>query len=283
MVMESDESEIEVEVDDADGPDEIEVVTPDQEATAAASDPEEPVDYSNRVQKRISQEVAKRHEAERQAATVQERYIKLQQAYSQSQANALTSGESALEAQRKSLQTDYDDAYNAGDTSKMFDVQDTLSRLNNQQSDFQKQRQEQERWEQAVREQRPSRQQQQQQQQQAQQQQAATPEPKAVDWARNNSWFGQDEAMTGAAYAIHNRLVSSEGYDTTSSEYYGELDKRLRENFPQKFPGQKQSRSSPVAGVSRGASKRTVKLTQAQLDVCKRLGIPPKEYARFVE
>ena len=71
-------------------------------------------------------------------------------AYSQAQANALTSGESAIEAQRKSLQTDYDDAYNAGDTSKMFTVQDTLSRLNNQQSDFQKQRQEQERWEDAV-------------------------------------------------------------------------------------------------------------------------------------
>jgi hypothetical protein len=273
MVMES-ESEVEVELDD-DDEDDIEVVTPDQEAAPA----EEPVDYSNRVQKRISQEVAKRHEAERQAATVQERYIKLQKAYSQAQANALTSGESAIEAQRKSLQTDYDDAYNAGDTSKMFTVQDTLSRLNNQQSDFQKQRQEQERWEDAVKEQRPARQQQQQQQQQEQ----PAPEPKAVDWARNNAWFGQDEAMTGAAYAIHNRLVSSEGYDTSSNEYYGELDKRLRENFPQKFPGQKQSRSSPVAGVSRGASKRTVKLTQAQLDVCKRLGIPPKEYARFVE
>jgi hypothetical protein len=275
MVMES-ESEVEVELD-GDDDDDIEVVTPDQEAAPA----EEPVDYSNRVQKRISQEVAKRHEAERQAATVQERYIKLQKAYSQAQANALTSGESAIEAQRKSLQTDYDDAYNAGDTSKMFTVQDTLSRLNNQQSDFQKQRQEQERWEDAVKQQRPARQQQQQQQQQQQEQPA--PEPKAVDWARNNAWFGQDEAMTGAAYAIHNRLVSSEGYDTSSNEYYGELDKRLRENFPQKFPGQKQSRSSPVAGVSRGASKRTVKLTQAQLDVCKRLGIPPKEYARFVE
>jgi hypothetical protein len=273
MVMES-ESEVEVELD-GDDDDDIEVVTPDQEAAPA----EEPVDYSNRVQKRISQEVAKRHEAERQAATVQERYIKLQKAYSQAQANALTSGESAIEAQRKSLQTDYDDAYNAGDTSKMFTVQDTLSRLNNQQSDFQKQRQEQERWEDAVKQQRPARQQQQQQQQQEQ----PAPEPKAVDWARNNAWFGQDEAMTGAAYAIHNRLVSSEGYDTSSNEYYGELDKRLRENFPQKFPGQKQSRSSPVAGVSRGASKRTVKLTQAQLDVCKRLGIPPKEYARFVE
>ena len=277
MVMENrDEVELSDSVADDDA-DDIEVVTPDQEAAPSGEESEE---YSNRVQKRISQEVAKRHEAERSAAAVEERYIKLQQAYSQSQANALTSGESALEAQRKSLQTDYDDAYNAGDTSKMFDVQDRLSRLNNQGSDFKRQRQEQERWEQSVQQQQPRQQQQRQQQQPPQQ---PTPEPKAVDWARKNDWFGQDEAMTGAAYAIHNRLVSSEGYDTSSNEYYGELDKRLRENFPQKFSAQKQSRSSPVAGVSRGVSKRTVKLTQAQLDVCKRLNIPPKEYARYVE
>lgn len=274
MVMENrDEVELSDSVADDDA-DDIEVVTPDQEASPPAEESEE---YSSRVQKRISQEVAKRHEAERSAAAVEERYIKLQQAYSQSQANALTSGESALEAQRKSLQTDYDDAYNAGDTSKMFDVQDRLSRLNNQGSDFKRQRQEQERWEQSVQQQQPR------QRQQQQQQQQPTPEPKAVDWARKNDWFGQDEAMTGAAYAIHNRLVSSEGYDTSTNEYYGELDRRLRENFPQKFSAQKQSRSSPVAGVSRGVSKRTVKLTQAQLDVCKRLNIPPKEYARYVE
>ena len=278
MVAET-ETEIEVAGEETD---DIEVVSEGEGASGQQSDSAgEQEEYSSRVQKRISQEVAKRHEAERQAASVQERYIKLQQAYSQSQANALTSGESALEAQRKSLQTDYDDAYNAGDTSKMFEVQDRLSRLNTQHSDFQRQRQEQERWEQSV--QQHQHQQQQQRQHQQQQPQQVAPEPKAVEWARQNPWFGQDEAMTGAAYAIHNRLVSSEGYDTTSNDYYGELDKRLRDNFPQKFSSQKSSRSSPVAGVSRGTSKRTVKLTQAQLDVCKRLGIPPKEYARYVE
>ena len=244
----------------------------------------EPEDYSSRVKKRISQEVAKRHEAERRSAAAEERLIKLQQAYNAAQANALTSGESAIEAQKMTLQRDYDDAYNSGDTSKMFEVQDKLSRLNNQSSDFERRRQEQERWENANHSQAQTQQQFQQQHQPIPQQQAQ-PEPKAVEWARRNNWFGQDEILTGSAYAIHNRLVNSEGYDTTSDEYYEELDRRLKDAFPQKF-GQAKARSqqtSPVAGVTRGSNKRTIKLTQAQLDVCKRLGVSPKDYARYVE
>ncbi len=257
------------------------LVEPKPQEPAAEGDPE---DYSSRVKKRISQEVAKRHEAERRSAAAEERLIKLQQAYNAAQANALTSGESAIEAQKMTLQRDYDDAYNSGDTSKMFEVQDKLSRLNNQSSDFERRRQEQERWESANQSQAQPQQQQFQQQQSIPQQQAQ-PEPKAVEWARRNNWFGQDEILTGSAYAIHNRLTNSEGYDTTSDEYYEELDRRLKEAFPQKF-GQAKARSqqtSPVAGVTRGSNKRTIKLTQAQLDVCKRLGVSPKDYARYVE
>jgi len=253
-----------------------------EETTASASPEGEGDDYSSRVKKRISQEVAKRHEAERRGAAAEERLIKLQQAFNTAQANALTSGESAIEAQKTTLQRDYDDAYNSGDTTKMFDVQDKLSRLNNKSSDFERRRQEQERWENSNRQ---TAQQQQFQQQQPASQQQAQPEPKAVEWARKNNWFGQDEILTGSAYAIHNRLVNSEGYDTTSNEYYEELDRRLKDAFPQKF-GQAKARSqqtSPVAGVTRGSNKRTIKLTQAQLDVCKRLGVSPKDYARYVE
>ena len=245
-------------------------VEPKPQEPAAEGNPE---DYSSRVKKRISQEVAKRHEAERRSASAEERLIKLQQAYNAAQANALTSGESAIEAQKMTLQRDYDDAYNSGDTSKMFEVQDKLSRLNNQSSDFERRRQEQERWESASQSP-PQAQQQQFQQQQPIPQQQAQPEPKAVEWARRNNWFGQDEILTGSAYAIHNRLTNSE-----------ELDRRLKEAFPQKF-GQAKARSqqtSPVAGVTRGSNKRTIKLTQAQLDVCKRLGVSPKDYARYVE
>ena len=282
--MSVEESEIEVEVPTGAEPSEVEVDLSDNEQPVQAAEPETPSpaqeeEYSNRVQKRISQEVAKRHEAERRAAAVEERIIKLQQAYQQAQDNAVTSGESAIEAQRTALKRDYDDAYNSGDTDKMFTVQDKLSRLSTQQSDMEKHKANNERY----RTQQTQMQQQPQQQPQAQQAPPAEPEAKAVEWARKNKWFGQDEAMTGAAYAIHNRLVNTESYDTTSDDYFKELDTRLKAAFPAKFSKQK-SNSSPVAAVTgRGATSKRVKLNQAQLDVCKKLGVTPEQYARYVD
>lgn len=285
--MSVEESEIEVEVLTGAEPSEVEVDLSDSEKPVQVAEQEEAPspppeeEYSNRVQKRISQEVAKRHEAERRAAAVEERIIKLQQAYQQAQDNAVTSGESAIEAQRTALKRDYDDAYNSGDTDKMFTVQDKLSRLSTQQSDMEKHKANNERY----RTQQTQMQQQPQAQQQLQAQQAspAEPEPKAVEWARKNKWFGQDEAMTGAAYAIHNRLVNTESYDTTSDDYFKELDTRLKAAFPAKFSKQK-SNSSPVAAVTgRGATSKRVKLNQAQLDVCKKLGVTPEQYARYVD
>ena len=278
----TDETAAEVEVEIETEPTEVEVETGGSETAAEqsaaapeAAAPEKDEDYSHRVQKRISQEVAKRHDAERRAAAVEERLIKLQQAYQQAQDSAVTSGESAIEAQKVALQRDYSDAYNSGDTDKMFEVQDKLSRLSAQQSEFEKRKAANEQYVQ-----------QQQHQQVIQQQQPQQPvqeaEPKAVDWARKNKWFGQDEAMTGAAYAIHNRLVNTESYDTTSDEYFSELDKRLHAAFPDKF--KRKSSSSPVAAVTgRGATSKRVKLNQAQLDVCKRLGVTPEQYARYVD
>ena len=282
--MSVEESEIEVEVPTGAEPSEVEVDLSDNQQPVQAAEPETPSpaqeeEYSNRVQKRISQEVAKRHEAERRAAAVEERIIKLQRDYQQAQDNALTSGTSAIEAQRASLKRDYDDAYNSGDTDKMFTVQDKLSRLSTQQSDMEKHKANNERY----RTQQTQMQQQPQQQPQAQQAPPAEPEAKAVEWARKNKWFGQDEAMTGAAYAIHNRLVNTESYDTTSDDYFKELDTRLKAAFPAKFSKQK-SNSSPVAAVTgRGATSKRVKLNQAQLDVCKKLGVTPEQYARYVD
>jgi len=282
--MSVEESEIEVEVPTGAEPSEVEVDLSDNQQPVQAAEPEAPSpaqeeEYSNRVQKRISQEVAKRHEAERRAAAVEERIIKLQRDYQQAQDNAVTSGESAIEAQRTALKRDYDDAYNSGDTDKMFTVQDKLSRLSTQQSDMEKHKANNERY----RTQQTQMQQQPQQQPQAQQAPPAEPEAKAVEWARKNKWFGQDEAMTGAAYAIHNRLVNTESYDTTSDDYFKELDTRLKAAFPAKFSKQK-SNSSPVAAVTgRGATSKRVKLNQAQLDVCKKLGVTPEQYARYVD
>ena len=121
--------------------------------------------------------------------------------------------------------------------------------------------------------------------QQPQAQQAPPPDPRAQDWAEQNDWFGTDQAMTYAAFGIHRDLVE-EGQDPTSDGYYTEVDKRIREYFPQKF-GQTETVQQRVAGSSRGTggkrATRSVKLTPSQVAIAKRLGVPLEDYARHVE
>jgi hypothetical protein len=112
----------------------------------------------------------------------------------------------------------------------------------------------------------------------------ARPDPKAQDWADKNPWFGNDEAMTTVAFHIHKKLVESEGYDPTSNDYYGEIDRRMRSEFPHKFQGSRSS--SPVASARPGArpdSRRQVKLTPTQVSIAKRLGVSLEEYARHAQ
>ena len=125
-----------------------------------------------------------------------------------------------------------------------------------------------------------------QQQYVAPQQQA---DPKAEDWASKNTWFGNDSAMTYTAFDIHKTLVEREGYDPKSDEYYAEVDKRIRLEFPHKFDKVEDNtteRAKPaqnVASARRSAStgrKKTVKLTPSQVAIAKRLGVPLEEYAK---
>ena len=126
-----------------------------------------------------------------------------------------------------------------------------------------------------------------QQQYVAPQQQA---DPKAEDWASKNTWFGNDSAMTYTAFDIHKTLVEREGYDPKSDEYYAEVDKRIRLEFPHKFDKVEDNtteRAKPaqnVASARRSAStnkgRKTVKLTPSQVAIAKRLGVPLEEYAK---
>lgn len=111
------------------------------------------------------------------------------------------------------------------------------------------------------------------------------PDPKAEDWAERNSWFGTDEIMTQAAMHLHRKLVESEGYDPRSDDYYVELDKRVKNEFPHKFQQGRQV-SSPVAsarGNQRTDGKRQVKLTPSEVSIAKRLGVSLEEYARHAQ
>ena len=120
-------------------------------------------------------------------------------------------------------------------------------------------------------------------------QQPAT-DPKAEDWALRNPWFGNDSAMTYTAFDLHKKLVEEEGFDPKSDEYYAEVDKRIRLEFPHKFDKVEDNtteRAKPaqtVASAKRSAStnkgRKTVKLTPSQVAIAKRLGVPLEEYAK---
>ena len=122
-------------------------------------------------------------------------------------------------------------------------------------------------------------------------QQAETPsvDPKAEDWASKNSWFGSDSAMTYTAFDLHKRLVNEEGFDPKSDDYYSEIDKRIRLEFPHKFAKVEDNsteRAKPAQTVasakrpSQTGRKKTVKLTPSQVAIAKRLGVPLEEYAK---
>ena len=122
-----------------------------------------------------------------------------------------------------------------------------------------------------------------------QQQQTPTTDPKAEEWASRNGWFGNDSAMTYTAFDIHKVLVEKEGYDPKTDEYYEEVDKRIRLEFPHKFDkieGQTTERAKPaqnVASAKRSSStgrKKTVKLSPSQVAIAKRIGVPLEEYAK---
>ena len=119
--------------------------------------------------------------------------------------------------------------------------------------------------------------------------QSAQTDPMAEAWAAENAWFGNDSAMTYTAFDIHKQLVEKEGFDPKSREYYEEVDKRIRVEFPHKFDkieGNTTERTKPVQNVAsakRSAStkgRKTVKLTPSQVAIAKRLGVPLEEYAK---
>ena len=111
-------------------------------------------------------------------------------------------------------------------------------------------------------------------------------DPRAEEWASKNTWFGQDRAMTFTAFEIHKDLVDKEGYDPKSDEYYEEVDRRMRVDFPHKFGNtDKQTTSKPVQSVASAnrsvkPGRKTVRLTSSQVAIAKKLGVPLEEYAK---
>ena len=115
-----------------------------------------------------------------------------------------------------------------------------------------------------------------------------SPDPKAEDWAAKNKWFGQDTAMTYTAFDLHKKLTEQEGFDPSSDEYYSEIDKRIRLEFPHKFDtntDKGENTAKPVQTVasakrSTNTGRKTVRLTPSQVAIAKKLGVPLEEYAK---
>ena len=110
-------------------------------------------------------------------------------------------------------------------------------------------------------------------------------DPQAEDWASKNTWFGRDRPMTFTAFEIHKDLVEKEGFDPKSDEYYTEIDKRIKVDFPHKFGNSETTTPRPVQSVASAnrsvkQGRKTVRLTSSQVHIAKKLGVPLEEYAK---
>ena len=260
-----------------------------------SQDPEELDDYSKRVKKRIKkltdkykEETINKEEAVRFAQTVKQENDKLKERLTSLDKGYLNEYGTRLESQLATAKQIYRDAHESGDVDKMFDAQGALSKISIEQERYRlaKQRQDQTKLQTAPVE------------GGAQVQANATltqrpppkADPKAESWAQKNEWFGTDEVMTYAAFGIHKRLVEEEGFDPQADEYYSEVDKRMRTEFPQRFNASRRNGGSArVASADTSASRTTksgrriVKLSASQIAIAKKLGVPLEEYAKYVK
>ena len=280
LAVEPREEAVEVEVDASTSDDAVEVI----EQAAAEEPQEKPASDSK---KRIDRLTKLRREAERreQDALQYAQGVKKELEETKARLQNLDQGfvrefSNRVDAEIAQVKNDLSQALSVGDSTAAVEAQEKLAKLavsadkaENAQA-VQKRRQEQPVQEQPV-----------------QQQQAAPrpADPKAEEWANRNEWFGADNTMTYAAFGIHRQLVEQEGFDPSSDEYYNELDKRIKTEFPHKFDTNQSQSNRPVqtvASASRTANKsglKKVSLTPSQVAIAKKLGVSLEDYARQVE
>jgi len=244
-------------------------------------------DVSEKTQKRIDKLTRKMREAERREKAALDYAKGLQEKYDNQKTLSLSSDENYIkefdarvDAQREQVKIKLQDAIEENDSAKIVEANDELTRLAVEKekakmrlSQLETDKAETEKSEPEVSE------------------QTKEPQPeaseKAKEWAAQNTWFGNDEVMTNAAFSIHGDLVK-EGFDAESDDYYNEVNNRLREYFPHKFGStEKVDESKPVQTVASAGRKqqgrKTVKLTRSQVAIAKKLGVPLEEYAKFVK
>jgi len=302
MQAEAQEKEIE-EVTSVEIEDDSEVIEDSSEEQQASSnessdDEQELRDYESPnkkqgskkdAQSRIQHLTALRKKAEEEAAAAVEyaQQVKAQNEEYKQRLSTLDKGymseyEGRVTTQEAQAKRALAEAHEAGDYEKLADAQAAISQIaiEKERLRLQKQRSEQQAQEYAV---------QQEQVQQQPRQQAPQPQrdPKLESWLGKNKWFGSDKVMTGAARAIHETLVTEEGYNPTTDEYYAEIDRRMRSEMPNKFAGGKKNVQSvtPSGNGSRSlvnGRKKQVDLNPGQVALANKLKIPLEKYAAEV-
>ena len=276
-----------------DSSEELDVSEDVQEDDEQGSTDDEHKEYSDKVQKRISKLVGKLREAERReeaalnyATGLKGKADELEQKYSETNQNYVSSLESESLAQIEEAKVKLKKAIEEGNVDIQAEAQSAMAKaaLNAERAKIQREALEAQAKTFAETKTIP------QQTIPSQPPNPAPPpaDPKATAWAEKNEWFGQDEAMTYTAFAVHRRLVEEEGYDPRSDEYYGEVDRRMREQFPNKFATEKPKKRvdqtvAPAVKSVTNKGKRTVRLTPSQVAIAKKLGVPLEEYAKYVK
>ena len=271
---------------------EVQVEEVGQEEPKQESKEEELEEYSASVKRRIDKLTKKMREAERReqaaidyAKKVKEENDKITSTNVVQNDTMLVEREGSLKTQKEFAKRAYEAAINAQDVEKQVAAQQELARLTieDERLKVSKAKALQRK---AALESAPKEEVEQVINQQPQNQQKTDPDPRAVAWAEKNNWFGTDSAMTYTAYDIHNQLVR-EGIDAADDDYYTEIDRRIRKEFPHKFNdgGDVSRPKQKVAGVVRKSpsGRRTVKLTPSQVAIAKKLGVPLEEYAKHVK
>ena len=268
---------------------------PEEEVKESEKEETDELDnYSDSVKKRISKLTSKFREEERQrqaaieyAEAVKKQNEELQSRLSKLDTTYVGEFDSRVQSQSIAAKEAYRKAVEDNDVDAMYEAQQNISRIALEEArlnQIKQQREEQAKAQEANGA------------APAPAQPSATPppppkpDPKAEEWAQKNTWFGQDQTMTYAAFGLHKQLIEEEGFDATSDEYYTELDNRIRTEFPHKFQETQKKSSGPrVASAGTTASKsstkgrRTVKLTPSQIAIAKRLNVPLEEYAKYVK
>ena len=287
--LELPEGEVDVREADVDNSIKDEIVEEAPVEEEQEAQPKDELDQiSDSVQKRIDKLTYKMREAERQrdeavtyAQSVNQTATQLKEKLKNSDSSLFKEYDNRVQSEIARAKIALREAQDAGDGEAVADATEKLSRVSAEAENLRRLAAQQKVREQSQEQEVPA-----EPYQPTLQPQAAGPDPKAEEWAKKNTWFGDDQAMTFAAFGIHKELVEG-GVDPTSDTYYSEVDRRMAETFPHKFSNEQSAPVQQVAASSRGASgkksSRKIKLTPSQVAIAKRLNVPLEEYAKHIE